>query len=77
MAVAASIGTVASVIWGWGVSQYPLIIPPAISSAVARAPDNVTWMILAVIALGATMLLPSLAYLIILFKAARRHGEQG
>ncbi len=59
---------VASVIWGWGVAQYPVLIPPDITSAAVRAPDKVLWMMLAVIGIGATLLLPALAYLFALFK---------
>jgi cytochrome d ubiquinol oxidase subunit II len=69
-AAIASAGAVAAVIWGWGVSQYPLIISPSISKAHAKAPDNVIWMMLVVISLGAVLLLPSLAYLFFLFKLA-------
>jgi cytochrome bd ubiquinol oxidase subunit II len=67
-AVIAASGTVASVIWGWGISQYPMIIPPDVSSSVARAPDNVLWLMLAVILTGVVLLLPALGYLFVLFK---------
>jgi cytochrome d ubiquinol oxidase subunit II len=70
-AVIASSGAVAAVIWGWGISQYPAIIPPGITGAVSKAPDNVLWMMLAVISLGAVFLLPALGYLFVLFKSSR------
>jgi cytochrome d ubiquinol oxidase subunit II len=70
-AAIASAGAVTTVIWGWGVSQYPLIIPPSISSADTKAPDNVLWMMLVVIALGVMLLLPALGYLLVLFKSSR------
>lgn len=68
-AVIATSGAVAAVLWGWAVSQYPAIIPPSITSETAKAPDNVLWTMLAVIIVGALLLLPSLAYLFILFKS--------
>lgn len=61
-------GAVATVIWGWGVSQYPAIIPPGITAATAKAPDYVLWLMLVVISLGTMFLLPALAYLLVLFK---------
>jgi cytochrome d ubiquinol oxidase subunit II len=63
------------VIWGWGVSQYPILIPPAITSEHVKAPDNVLWAMLIVISLGAVLLLPALAYLLFLFKANRSDGK--
>ncbi len=68
-AVIAASGAVASVVWGWGISQYPVIIPPHITESVAKSPDNVLWMMLAVIATGAVFLLPALGYLFVLFKS--------
>ena len=44
---------------------------PGITSDAARAPDNVLWMMLAVIMLGAVLLFPALGYLFVLFKSDR------
>lgn len=71
-AVVAASGAVAAVIWGWGCSQYPALIPPHITHTLAKAPNSVLWMMLAVIAMGAVLLLPSLVYLFILFKSSQR-----
>lgn len=65
-------GAVSAVIWGWGISQYPFLIPPTISSTSAKSPDQVLWMMLGVIAAGAVLLFPSLAYLFLLFKGSSR-----
>ena len=67
-ATVASAGAVACVIWGWGISQYPVIIPPSIDAQSAKAPDNVLWAMLIVIATGGILLLPALGYLFVLFK---------
>lgn len=71
-AVVASAGAVAAVIWGWGISQYPAIIPPTILASQAKSPDKVLWMMLAVILTGAVFLLPALGYLFVLFKSEQQ-----
>jgi cytochrome d ubiquinol oxidase subunit II len=70
-AVIAASGAVTAVIWGWGISQYPAIIPPSITATQAKSPDGVLWMMLIVILTGGVFLLPALGYLFMLFK-----GEQ-
>jgi cytochrome d ubiquinol oxidase subunit II len=63
-------GAVAAVIWGWGLAQYPAIIPPAITVDLAKAPDIVlSWMLVVIVA-GALLLFPSLVWLFRLFKAS-------
>jgi cytochrome d ubiquinol oxidase subunit II len=63
--------TVATVVWGWAVAQYPLLVPPSISIESAKAPESVlTWFVWA-IAGGAVLLVPSLALLFYLFKSQR------
>jgi len=68
-AVLAAMGAVAAVLWGWGVSQYPVLIPPTLTGADAQAPDNVLWWMLAVIVTGTLLLFPALGYLFYLFKS--------
>lgn len=70
---AASLGavlTVAAVVGGWAYGQYPLIVPPAIDIASAKAADNVLWLFLIAIAVGACLLVPSMLFLFYVFKAA-------
>ena len=74
-AVIAAGGAVTAVIWGWGISQYPVIIPPGITAATAKAPDGVLWMMLIVIVTGGVFLLPALGYLFMLFKSEQRMSE--
>lgn len=69
VAVLLAMTAVAAVLWGWGVSQYPVIVPPHLTAAATRAPDVVLWPMLIVIALGAVLLLPALGYLMYLFKS--------
>ena len=75
-AVIASSGAVAAVIWGWGISQYPVILPPGITSEIAKAPDNVLWIMVGVIMTGAVLLLPALGYLFVLFKSNPAASKQ-
>jgi cytochrome d ubiquinol oxidase subunit II len=69
LAVIAASGAVASVLWGWGISQYPTIVP-GISTADAKAPDAVLTAMLVVILTGAVLLFPALGYLMWLFKSS-------
>lgn len=62
---------VAAVVWGWGVAQYPAIIPPALTIEAAKGPDSVLWAMIWGIAAGAVLLVPSLGYLFYLFKGKR------
>lgn len=71
-AVMAAAGAVTSVLWGWGIAQYPFLVPPDVSAHLTQAPDNVLWLMLAVIALGTVLLLPALVYLMVLFKTQQR-----
>ena len=72
-AALAAATAVAAVIWGWAIAQYPYIVPPLISIEDAKAPTNILWLMIATVGLGALLVLPSLAYLLYLFKA--RHTE--
>jgi len=56
------------VLWGWVMAQFPLIIPPSLTIDAAAAPTRVLTDTLAVLAVGGVMLIPSLWYLIKVFK---------
>jgi len=70
-AAIAAAGAVAAVIWGWGVAQYPALVPPAVTVENAKAPAAVLRAMLWAIAAGGVVLVPSLAYLFYLFKGKR------
>lgn len=70
-AVAGAATTVATVVWGWGVAQYPMIIPPTIHMESAKAPDAVLRAMVWSIAAGSLLLAPSLGFLFYLFKGKR------
>lgn len=60
--------TVATVIWGWAVAQYPFVVPPAIRVEAARAPEAVMHFVAWSIAGGMLLVAPALAWLLYLFK---------
>lgn len=69
--LAATLGaslTVSTVIGGWALGQYPVLLPPSITVAGAAAPANVLWLFIVVAGLGAILLVPSLALLFWVFK---------
>jgi cytochrome bd ubiquinol oxidase subunit II len=73
-AVLSAAMAVSTVIWGWGIAQFPLIVPPAITIQSAKAPANVLWLLIATLGVGAVLLFPALGYLFYLFKSERKIG---
>jgi cytochrome d ubiquinol oxidase subunit II len=71
IAVAGAATTVATVVWGWGVAQYPLIIPPSLDMDSVKAPAAVLRALVWSIAGGSVLLAPSLWLLFSLFKGKR------
>ena len=60
------------ILWGWALAQFPLIIPPNLTISDAAAPSRVLAETLIVLGGGAVVLVPSLWYLIRVFKG-RNH----
>jgi cytochrome d ubiquinol oxidase subunit II len=58
------------VLWGWALAQFPLIVPPNLTIDAAAAPARVLRETLIVLAGGAVVLIPSLRYLIRVFKGS-------
>jgi cytochrome d ubiquinol oxidase subunit II len=59
---------VTAVLWGWAVAQYPYLLPPATSYPAVAANRAVLTAVLIVTGIGAAVLLPSLAWLFVLFQ---------
>ena len=57
------------VLWGWILAQFPLIVPPNLTIDMAAAPPRTLIETMAVLAGGAVVLVPSLWYLLRVFKA--------
>jgi cytochrome bd ubiquinol oxidase subunit II len=56
-------GAVVAVIWGWGVAQFPYLLPTSLRIDQAAAPDPTMTIIFIVFAAAAVLVLPSLALL--------------
>lgn len=68
--VAAAI-QVSLILWGWGLSQYPYLVPPDLTIADAAAPPATQRLAGVALLLGALVLFPSLVYLFRVFKGSR------
>jgi cytochrome d ubiquinol oxidase subunit II len=66
---------VATVLWGWAVAQYPDMLLPHTSYASVAATGPVLTATLVVSLIGALVLLPSLAWLLLLFQGGAAKAE--
>jgi cytochrome d ubiquinol oxidase subunit II len=60
----AATAQVSLILWGWALLQYPSLVPPALTIRSAAAPDVTLRLLLIALAVGALVLIPSLAYLL-------------
>jgi cytochrome d ubiquinol oxidase subunit II len=63
----------AAVLWGWGIAQYPYLLPPYTTVADAAAVPAVMAATLGVVAVGMVILAPSLWWLFTIFQREREH----
>ncbi len=56
-------GAVVAVIWGWGVAQFPYLLPTSLKIGEAAAPDPTLDVVFVVFAVAAVLVLPSLGLL--------------
>ena len=66
---------VASIIGGWGVGQWPYILPTSLKIADAAAPSGTLAAVLVVFVIAAVVILPSLALLYVLDQRSLLAGE--
>ena len=57
------------ILGGWALCQYPYLLPPDLTIATGAAPDVTLELVLAALALGFVVLVPSLVYLFRVFKS--------
>ncbi len=71
-----AVGAVVAIVWGWGVAQYPDILPGALSLTDAAAPTSSLEALLVVFVVAALVIAPSLALLYYLDQRSRleSHG---
>ncbi len=60
---ALAMGAVATVVFGWGVAQWPYLLPTSLKVAAAAAPDPTLWSVVIVFLAAAVVILPSLGLL--------------
>ena len=70
-----SAGAVASVVVGWGVAQWPYILPTSLKVSAAAAPSGTLQIVLAVFVAAAVIILPSLGLLYVLDQKSLLPGE--
>ena len=68
-------GAVVAVIWGWGVAQFPYLLPTSLRIGEAAAPDPTLDMVFIVFAVAAVLVLPSLGLLYALSQRDMLEGE--
>jgi cytochrome bd ubiquinol oxidase subunit II len=69
-----AVAAVVAVIWGWGIAQYPDILPGALTLADAAAPGASLDALLVVFVVAALVIVPSLALLFTLAERSRLEG---
>jgi cytochrome d ubiquinol oxidase subunit II len=72
-----AIAQTALILLGWGLAQFPYVIPPDLSFASAAAPPRVLWTAVITLGAGMVVLLPSLLYLFRVFKGRGVSGAEG
>ncbi len=75
-ATIAAASTVTCVIWGWGVAQYPFLLPPNLTIKNCKTSDSVLWAMLWSIAVGMVIVVPSLWWLLAIFKGAHHDASK-
>jgi cytochrome bd ubiquinol oxidase subunit II len=68
-------GAVTAVIWGWGVAQFPYLLPTSLRIDQAAAPDPTLDIVFVVFAVAAVLVLPSLGLLYTLSQRDVLEGE--
>jgi len=61
-----AIGAVASIIWAWGLAQWPYILPTSLKVSAAAAPQATLTTVLVVFGVATVVIVPSLALLYVL-----------
>ena len=62
------------IVWGWGLAQYPYLVPPDLTIDAAEAPRVTLELALVAVSVGAVVLFPSLYYLLRVFKGRSGDG---
>ncbi len=70
-----AVGAVVAVIWGWGVAQFPYLLPEQLTISAAAAPDPTLTTVLIVFGVAVVVVIPSLVLLYTLTQRGMMEGE--
>ena len=70
-----AVGAVVAVIWGWGVAQFPYLLPERLTISEGAAPDATLTAVLIVFGAAVVLVLPALAFLYTLTQRSMLEGE--
>jgi cytochrome d ubiquinol oxidase subunit II len=70
-----SVGAVATVVVGWGVAQWPYMLPESLKVSAAASPDGTLTAVLVVFVFAAVIILPSLGLLFLLDQKSMLVGD--
>jgi cytochrome d ubiquinol oxidase subunit II len=70
-----AVGAVVAVIWGWGVAQYPYLLPQTLTINEGAAPSATLTAVLIVFGAAVVIVLPALAFLYTLAQRSVLEGE--
>jgi cytochrome d ubiquinol oxidase subunit II len=69
-----AIGAVVSIVWGWGVAQWPYMLPQSLKVEAAAAPEATLVTVLIVFVVAAVVILPSIAIVYVLDQRGALEG---
>jgi cytochrome d ubiquinol oxidase subunit II len=72
-----AVGAVAAVIWGWGVAQYPYLLPETLTISAGAADSDTLTEVLIVFAVAVVLVLPALGLLYVLSQRSMLEEEGG
>ena len=66
---------VGAVVWGWGVAQYPYLLPTSLTIEEAAAPSGTLWALVGVVVLAVIFVVPALWLLLGLSQQNRLESD--
>jgi cytochrome d ubiquinol oxidase subunit II len=70
-----AVGAVVAVVWGWGVAQFPYLLPEVLTISQGAAPDATLTAVLIVFGVAVVLVLPALGLLYTLTQRSMLEGE--
>jgi cytochrome d ubiquinol oxidase subunit II len=72
-----AVGAVVAIIWGWGVAQYPYLLPETLTIKAGAATSETLTMVFAVFGVAVVLVLPALGFLYTLSQRSLLQSEAG